>query len=84
MGGPRETLGSLGTADCKAPRSVVQPPPCRGQFRLDPFEDRRLLSLPLLLDAVDDYATAPDSAPLDLGVGATDDFTIEASFLHTR
>ncbi len=34
----------------------------------------------LLLDGVDDYASALDSPSLDLGAGATDDFTIETFF----
>jgi methionine-rich copper-binding protein CopC len=36
--------------------------------------------LALQLDGVDDYATASDNATLDLGIGATEDFTVEASF----
>jgi methionine-rich copper-binding protein CopC len=36
--------------------------------------------LALQLDGVDDYATAIDNASLDLGIGATEDFTVEASF----
>ena len=34
----------------------------------------------LLLDGVDDYASAPDHASLDLGTGAGEDFTIEMFF----
>jgi len=34
----------------------------------------------LLLDGIDDYASAPDSATLDLGIGAAEDFTIETFF----
>jgi Concanavalin A-like lectin/glucanases superfamily len=33
-----------------------------------------------LLDGVDDYASAPDQAALDLGTGAAEDFTIETFF----
>ena len=34
----------------------------------------------LLLDGVNDYASAADSASLDLGIGASEDFTIETFF----
>ncbi len=34
----------------------------------------------LRLDGVDDYATTPDGPAVDLGLGADDDFTIEAFF----
>jgi uncharacterized protein YcfL len=34
----------------------------------------------LLLDGIDDFATAPDNANLDLGTGAAGDFTIEGFF----
>ena len=34
----------------------------------------------LSLDGVDDYATAPDNASLDLGTGSSEDFTIETFF----
>ena len=34
----------------------------------------------LLLDGVDDYASTPDHASLDLGTGAGEDFTIETFF----
>lgn len=37
-----------------------------------------LFQLALELDGIDAYARAPDSSSLDLGTGATDDFTIEA------
>ncbi|MHB9050032.1 MAG: Ig-like domain-containing protein, partial [Pirellulales bacterium] len=52
------------------------------RLRLEALEARRLLAFgwALQLDGFDDYATAADSTALDLGVGATDDFTLEASF----
>jgi hypothetical protein len=34
----------------------------------------------LALDGVDDSASAADAATLDIGVGATDDFTVETFF----
>jgi PKD repeat protein len=40
----------------------------------------RLFETALSLDGVDDYATAPDSASLDLGTGDHDDFTLETFF----
>ncbi len=39
-----------------------------------------LFDTALSLDGVDDYASAPDSAWLDLGTGSTDDFTLETFF----
>jgi hypothetical protein len=39
-----------------------------------------LFELTLALDGVDDYASAPDSVSLDLGIGADEDFTIEGWF----
>jgi PKD repeat protein len=40
----------------------------------------KLFATALSLDGVDDYASAPDSASLDLGTGNNDDFTIETFF----
>ncbi len=61
--------------------------PGRRPLRVEPLEDRRLLSIPsgkvLFLDNVNAYAEAADSASLDLGVPVTasiSDISIEASF----
>jgi PKD repeat protein len=43
-------------------------------------ENARLFETALSLDGVDDYASAPDSASLDLGTSNTDDFTLETFF----
>ncbi len=43
-------------------------------------EYSQLFVTALSLDGVDDYASAPDSASLDLGTGNNDDFTLETFF----
>jgi hypothetical protein len=43
-------------------------------------QNPKLFGRALSLDGVDDYASAPDSASLDLGTGYNDDFTIETFF----
>ncbi len=56
--------------------------PLRRKLAAELLERRYLLAASgpaLALDGVDDYATAADHASLDLGIGGSEDFTIEAS-----
>jgi hypothetical protein len=72
---PTPTATATPTGSVSPTRTpTVTPTPTATQVALPLFDTA------LSLDGVDDYASAPDSASLDLGTGSADDFTLETFF----